>query len=92
MAKRARGRPAGSRNVKRLPVTISPVRCPRCQGTDTVDRRLISRSYCPGTAYGHPFTHVSRYALRCQQCGARIEAISHDYVLTRRPNRKNGLF
>jgi phage FluMu protein Com len=92
MAKRARGRPPGSQNVRRTLIYAQAVRCPRCQGTDTVDRRLISRSYRPGTAFGHPFTHVSRYALRCRQCNAQLEAIFHEYIIERRPNRKPRLF
>lgn len=82
-----RGRPLGSRNVQRTPVEMQPVRCPHCFGTDTVDRRLLSRSYRPGTALGYPYTHVARYALRCRGCGAQLEVILHEYVLARNKQR-----
>jgi hypothetical protein len=85
MAKR--GRPLGSRNVRRTKVNATPVRCPTCNGTDTVDRRLLSRSYRPGTALGYPYTHVARYALRCRGCGASLEVIFHEYVIERAKRR-----
>jgi hypothetical protein len=86
------GRPPGARNYARIRITAQPVYCPECHATDWIDRRVLSRSYLPGQFGGHPYTHVTRYSLRCRVCDTRIELICHEHVPRNTPGKKTGLF
>ena len=69
--KKARGRPAGSRNVRREIVELSPPTCPSCGRSVTVNLNTVPtrvHNYAGSTAAGDLFDRVEWRHIQCE-CG-----------------------
>lgn len=75
MAKREKGRPAGSRNRQYVHATAQPSRCPTCGSTEREAYfRTMETEYHGIDPAGQPYTHILRRWTHCAACGqARID-------------------
>jgi hypothetical protein len=69
MAKKQRGRPAGSRNGKYEVGASTPSRCKSCGSTERTPYFATNETAHRGIHDGEPYTHIVWRRTKCLHCG-----------------------